>query len=138
MIAYVLNVDDGLVFSAAGLGEPDEPCLSRPDPRGGLALWIEIGSPSARRLHKAAKASTKVKVYTYKNPIPLVKEIIADRVYNLERIELYSLSPEFLEKLEAAMEKDNSWDLIHTEGSLTINIGEESYAGELLRVEIRA
>ncbi|MGZ3694292.1 MAG: YaeQ family protein [Bdellovibrionota bacterium] len=136
MFAYVLNYQEGLVFSAAGLGEPDDPCLSMPDPRGGTALWIEVGSPSARRLHKAAKASTHVKVYTYKNPQALVKEIISEKVYNLDRIEIFSIPLEFLERLEHAMEKDNTWDIIHNEGSLTVNIGDHSEAGELIRHEI--
>jgi uncharacterized protein YaeQ len=136
MLAYVLNIQDGLVFSAAGLAEPDEPCLSMPDPRGGLGLWIEIGSPSARRLHKAAKAATKVKVYTYKNPAALVKEIVTEKVYNQERIEIFSLSLEFLERLGLALEKDNSWDVMHNEGSLTVNIGDISEAGELTRHQI--
>ncbi|MGE3262006.1 MAG: YaeQ family protein [Bacteriovoracia bacterium] len=136
MFAYVLNFQEGLVFSPAGLAEPDDPCLSMPDPRGGLELWIEVGSPSARRLHKAAKASTKVKVYTYKNPQALVKEIVTEKVYNLERIEVYSLTFEFLARLEAAMERDNSWDVLHNEGSLTVNIGDLSEAGELSRHEI--
>lgn len=133
MLSYVLNVQDGLEFSATGLSDPDTPALSSPDPRGGLALVIEIGNPSARRLHKAAKSATKVKVYTYKNPKPLVDEISGGEVYNSDRIELYSLAPSFLEKLKALLHRDNVWDVIHTEGSLTVNVGEISESTELVR-----
>lgn len=133
MLAYALNVQPGLEFSAKGLAEPDEPCLSMPSDRGGLALWIEVGSPSARRLHKASKAAAQVKVYTYKNPEALLREIEAEGVHNAAKLEIFSLAPDFLEQLQARLAKDNSWAVIHNEGSLTVNIGEESMAGELRR-----
>ncbi len=137
MFAYVLNVQPGLEFSTKGLAEPDEPCLSMKSDRGGLALWIEIGSPSARRLHKAAKASAKLLVYTYKNPAALVKEIEAEGVHNAQKLELYSFAPGFLDQLEALLEKDNEWSVMHDEGSLTVNIGDESIAGELVRHQVK-
>lgn len=136
MLAYALNYQDGLAFSAEGLCNPDDPCLAKPDPKGGMALWIEVGNPSARRLHKAAKAASQVKVYTYKNPQPLLEEIAKEKVYNAERIELYALDPGFLETLEGLLERDNAWDVIHNEGSLTVNVGEVSESTELRRLEL--
>lgn len=133
MLAYALNVQPGLEFSLKGLAEPDEPCLSMPSDRGGLALWIEVGNPSARRLHKAAKAAARVMVYTYKNPQALLKEIAAEGVHNAEKLEIYSLEPEFLSGLQERLKKENNWSVIHNEGSLTVNIGEESLAGDLRR-----
>jgi uncharacterized protein YaeQ len=136
MLAYALNYQDGLAFSAEGLCNPDDPCLSKPDPKGGMALWIEVGNPSARRLHKAAKAATQVKVYTYKNPQSLLEEVAREKVYNSERIELFAVEPAFLDKLEALLERDNEWDVMHNEGSLTVNVGDVSEATELRRLEL--
>lgn len=136
MLAYALNFQEGLAFSAEGLCNPDDPCLAKPDPKGGLALWIEVGNPSARRLHKAAKAASKVKVYTYKNPQPLLEEIAKEKVYNSDRIELFAIDPDFLARLEERLQRDNSWDVIHNEGSLTVNAGEISESTELRRLEV--
>jgi uncharacterized protein YaeQ len=135
MIAYALNVEPGLEFSAGGLSEPEDPCLSSDDPRGGKKLWIEIGNPSARRLHKAAKASKTVKVYTYKNPEPLIREMKAERVHNNESIEIYALAPDFLSELEARLDRDNSWSILRDQDSLMITIGEETLQGDLRRAQ---
>jgi len=137
MFAYVLNVEPGLEFSSKGLAEPDEPCLSSKSDRGGLALWLEVGSPSARRLHKASKAAAQVKVYTYKNPEALLKEIASEGVHNSHKLEVYSLEPAFLSVLEEQLKKENNWSVMHDEGSLTVNIGEESFAGELKRHAVK-
>ena len=131
MIAYALNFEDGLNLSLKGLADPDEPCMSSEDPRGGKKLWIEIGSPSARRLHKAAKAAKKVKVYTYKNPEPLLKELEAEKIHHAEQIEIFSINPEFLTKLEAILHRDNEWSLLRDQSSLMISAGEDSIQGEL-------
>lgn len=131
MLAYVLNFQSGLDFSPKGLGEPDDPCISSEDPRGGKALWIEIGNPSARRLHKASKAAKKVKVYTYKNPEPFLRECEKEKVHNLEQIEVYSLKPEFLEELEQALNRNNEWSVLRDQDSLTVHIGEDSVSGDL-------
>lgn len=130
-IAYALNVEEGLEFSAKGLGEPDDPCISSQDPKGGIGLWIEVGNPSARRLHKAAKAARRVKVYTYKNPELLLRELEAEKVHNAEQIEIFSLAEDFLAELEEALERDNEWSLVRDQGSLAVHVGEQSYEGSL-------
>jgi uncharacterized protein YaeQ len=132
-IAFALNVEPGLDFSKEGLCEPDDPCISSPDPRGGLGLWIEVGNPSARRLHKAAKAAKRVKVYTYKNPESLLRELEKEKIHNLEQIEIYSLDTEFLGELEAMLERDNEWNLIRDQDSLMVSAGERSCQGTLAR-----
>lgn len=132
-LAYALNFADGLQFSGGGLSEPDEPSLSLADSRGGYALWIEVGSPSARRVHKASKASQRVRVYTYKNPEALVRELEGEGIYKPEAVEIFSFSANFLSELEAQVLRDNSWTLVHNEGSLMINIGDESIEGEVHR-----
>jgi len=138
MFAFILNHQEGLEFSAKGLADPEEPCISMPSDRGGLALWLEVGSPSARRLHKAAKAAAQVKVYTYKNPEALLREIEAEGVHNAHKLEIFSLEPQFLSKLEEMLERENNWSIIHDEGSLNVSIGEECVAGELRRHRVGA
>ena len=98
VLAFALNAGQNLAFSAGGLSDPDEPCMSAPGNRGGIALWIEVGNPSGRKLHKASKASEKVKVYTYKNADALVRELESEQVHNLDSIDLFALSSDFLTK----------------------------------------
>ena len=65
-----LEYAEGIAFSR-GLAEPDEPPIAVRDLTGALKAWIEIGSPDAARLHKAAKAAPRVAVYTHKDPAQL-------------------------------------------------------------------
>ena len=133
VIAFALNTQQGLEFTPGGISDTDAPCIKVDDPRGGVALWIEVGSPGMRKLHKAAKASKLVKIYTYKDPRHLMAEIEAAKVYNAEEIEIYSLAPAFLESLSKTLERDNEWGLIHTDGALTVNIGTQTAQGDLTR-----
>ncbi len=136
VLAYALNYQEGLNFSAEGLHNPDAPCLSVANPFGGELLWIEIGSPSARKIHKASKAAKKVKIYTYKNPSALVEEIKSNDIHRVEDLEVFSLAPAFLEQLAGVLHRDNPWNLTHDEGSLVLSVNGAALSGELLRVTI--
>lgn len=123
LIAYVLNDREFLEFSPGGLSDPEAPCIHATAPTGEIRLWIEVGNASARKLHRASKAAREVKVYTYKDPDLLLKEIRENKVYQAERIGVYSLDPRFLEKAAGRLERTNKWGLVHQEGSLTLSIG---------------
>jgi uncharacterized protein YaeQ len=131
MLAYALNAGPGVAFSAEGLCNPDDPAISSDSPMGGKDLWIEIGSPSGRRLHKAAKAANKVKVYTYKNLDPLLNEIRAEQVHKREQIEVFTLAEEFLSELEGLLDRDNEWEVFRDQGSLMISSKAGSVSGDL-------
>ena len=137
VIAYALNVQHGLTFSLEGLANPDEPCMSSDDPRGGKDLWIEVGSPSAKRLHKASKAARRVRVYTYKNPEALLEEIRAAEIYQSEKIEIFSLDQDFLERLERMLTRNNTWGIVYDQGNLLVSSGELSEPGDLRPQRLR-
>ena len=66
VLARALEHGDGLDFSKGGVSDDTEPALVQRDLRGDLVAWIEVGNPRSERLHKAAKASPRVVVYTWK------------------------------------------------------------------------
>ncbi len=132
-LAFVLNLQPGLEFSAQGLGDPDQPPLSIPEPRGGLKLWIEIGNPGVKRLHMASKAATHVKVYTYKDPRLWLQEMQVAEIFQFQKIEIYSFKADFLNKLADALERNNDWGIVHQDHSLSVQIKNESIQGEIQR-----
>src|SRR5882724_1455887 len=73
-LAYCLSYEDGIAFSKAGVSSADEPPLAVHDPTGGLVAWIDVGAPSADRLHKAAKAAKRVALFTHVDISQLRKE----------------------------------------------------------------
>ena len=133
LIAYVLNEREFLEFAPEGLGDPDAPAISIRTSGGDIPLWIEIGNPSARKLHKAAKAARQVKVYTYKDPAVLLKDIRENKVFHAESIEIYSIDPKFLETLAARLERKNAWGIILHEGTLNVSIGDLSEVTDLVK-----
>jgi uncharacterized protein YaeQ len=133
VLAYALNEDEGLEFTPGGLSDPDAPCMSQSGPHGSIKLWIEIGNPSARKLHRAAKAAETVKVYTYKDPDALLKEIRTNKVHNVDEIGIFSLDPQFLDRLARSLGRDNKWTLVRSDGTITVTVQDKTEQTELRR-----
>lgn len=131
ILAYIINYTEDLTFAPTGLHDPDAAAINLPDTQGGFNTLIEIGSPSARKLHKATKSARTVKVYTYKNPESLMAEIRAEKVHRAEEIEVYSLSPDFLTELAQYLKRDNRWAILIDDGSISVQVGDKSVSGEL-------
>jgi uncharacterized protein YaeQ len=131
VLAYALSFEEGLEFSAGGLADPESATISTANPNGGYKTWIEIGNPSARKVHKAAKAADVVKIFTYKDPKVLLNELASEPVYRREQIEIYSLASAFLDRLEKFVKKENRWTLIFMDGSIMLNGDDFSEQAEL-------
>jgi uncharacterized protein YaeQ len=132
VLAYALNSD--VEFAAEGLSDPDQPALRRAGAHGAIDLWIEIGNPSARKLHRASKAASAVRVYTYKDPRPLVAE--AGEIPRAAEIEVFALGSSFLGELASHLERDSRWSLLVQDGLLTLSGEGFSLNGELRPVSL--
>lgn len=136
VLAYVLSFEPALEFSAGGLSDPDSAALFSKDNNGSFDLWIEIGNPSAKKLHKVSKTAQRVKVYTYKNPKPLVDDINNESVHRAAEIEIYAFDAKFLKALEATLQKNNKWSLLHQDGHIDISIGDLGIATDLAHIKL--
>jgi uncharacterized protein YaeQ len=134
VLAYALSYQEGLEFSGAGLSDPDAPALQKLTAQGSIELWIEIGNPSARKLHKASKAARQVIVYTYKNADLLVEEMRINEVHRAAEIQIFAFDAKFLQLLEAQLGKNNSWSILVQQGQLDVNVGTTSLITEVRRV----
>ena len=79
VLAYCLSYEEGITFSR-GLAVPDEPAVWVKDLQGTTQAWIEVGTPSAERLHKATKAVSRVSVYTHHDVELLNKAVRGQKV----------------------------------------------------------
>src|SRR5206468_464495 len=75
LLAYALELTEGIAFSSGGISDPDEPPIAVRDLTGAIRTWIEIGNPDVARLHKASKAARRVAVYTHKDPERLLESL---------------------------------------------------------------
>lgn len=132
VIAYCLCYEEGIAFSK-GLSTTEEPAVWVKDLQGTLRVWIEVGTPSADRLHKASKASPRLVVFTHNDP-DLLKAAARERsIHKADNIEVYALDGGFLDALAAATDRNAKWTLVHTEGMLYVTSGEESFSTPVVR-----
>jgi len=136
VLARCLEHAEGLEFSKGGVSDDTEPALIRRDLTGRLLAWIEIGSPSADRLHKATKTCERVAVYTWKDPPRLVTEILERGVHKADTIELFALDPELLDAIAGTLDRVNRWDLAVTGGTLYLTIHDRTFETAVARVAV--
>ena len=136
VIARALEHADGVEFSRGGVSDDDEPAIVQRDLRGDLQAWIEIGSPSADRLHKATKLAPRVAIYAWKNVDQLAREITERGVHRADELVLRALPPELLDGVAATLDRVNRWDLSVTGGMLYLAIGAAQFEGAVTPVAI--
>jgi len=132
-IAYALLYEEGLAFSKGGLSSVDEPPLSIRDLQGILRAWIEIGTPTADRLHKAAKACPRVVVFTQHDPRLLLGQAATRDIHKADQIEITALDPKFLDQLGALTDRNSRWTLMRNDGILYVTIGDKTVSGPVTK-----
>src|SRR3954462_5348031 len=128
VLAYCLEYAEGIVFTK-GLAEPDVPAIEVRDLTGALKAWIEVGTPDADRLHKASKASPRVAVYTFKDPVNLLRQFEGTRIHRADQIALYAFDPHFIAAFVEKLDRRTTIDLAVTEGHLYLTIGGATLEG---------
>jgi len=132
LLAYALEYAEGIEFSR-GISDPDEPTIFVRDLTGRLTVWVEIGNPDASRVHKASKASPRVKIYTHKDPKQLVDRLTGERIHRAEDIELWAVDRAFIDQMAQRLERRLSFSLSVTDRELLLSIGSETLTGRLVR-----
>jgi len=133
VIAYCLCFEEGIAFSK-GLSTSEEPALWIRDAQGNLRVWIEIGTPSAERLHKASKAAPRLVVFTQHDPAQLQKEAARGKpIHRAEAIEIYALEPAFLDALAAVTDRNTQWGLVHNGSEIYVTVGDSNVTGAVTR-----
>ncbi|MEY4509558.1 MAG: hypothetical protein RLZZ450_1680 [Pseudomonadota bacterium] len=137
LLAYCLCYEEGITFSH-GLSHADEPAVWVKTLDGRLTAWIEIGTPSAERLHKASKACSRVVVFTHHDPQLLLREVKRIPIHRLEHIEVHAPDAALVESLVTQLGRNMQWELVRSGGHLYVNTGAGSFEGALLPVSLAA
>ncbi|MCA9698058.1 MAG: YaeQ family protein, partial [Myxococcales bacterium] len=135
VIARALEHAEGLDFSKGGVATGDEPALLQRNLQGDLTAWIEVGSPSLDRLHKASKTGARVVLYGWKGLEALAGEV-AGAVHRAEQLELRGLEQSFLDAVAATLDRNNTWSLAVSGGALYLEVAGELHEGSVSRVPI--
>jgi uncharacterized protein YaeQ len=137
-LAYCLSYEQGIAFSKGGLSDSDEPPVSVVDPTGVLQAWIDVGSPSAERLHRASKAARRVALFSATERELLEREAASRKIHDIEDIAVYLLSPAFLDALEPHLEKHLKLELVRTTGMLYVTMPKGLIEGTISEIRFSA
>lgn len=133
--AYCLYWEADIEFSR-GLSTTDEPAVWVKSPDGRVKLWIDVGHPSAARLHKASKAAEHVVVCTFQDPAAFQRTLAGERIHRAQDIELVGLPAALLAPLEALIERRMDWELTLAGGQLYLATGGQNLSGEITRAAL--
>jgi uncharacterized protein YaeQ len=130
LLAYCLEYTEGIAWSK-GLSEPDEPAIAVRDLTGALQTWIDIGTPEAARLHKAAKAARRVVVYVHRDPESWLARIAGERIHRAGELEILAIDRPLLEALVGLLERRMDLDLAVAERTLYLTLGAQTLTGSM-------
>src|SRR5215510_6847741 len=126
-LAYCLCYEDGISFSKGGLAASEEPPVSVVDATGRLQAWIDVGAPSARRLHKASKAARRVALFTHVERSLLLAEAASSPIHRLEEIEVWPLEVGFLDRVCEQLDRKLAFSLTRSDGTLYLSLGGQTF-----------
>jgi uncharacterized protein YaeQ len=132
-LAYCLSYEEGIAFSKGGLSDAEEPPVSVVDPTGVRTAWIDVGAPSAERLHRASKATPRVSIFTHADLAQLRREASSRAIHRVGEIAVFLLEPAFLDAVEARVDRNTKLELVRSDGRLYVTIGGATLEGALDR-----
>jgi len=135
-LAYCLSYEEGIAFSKGGLSSSEEPPIAVHDRTGILLAWIDVGFPSAERLHKASKAARRVALFTHVEAALLRREASTRSIHKVGDIEVWRFDPAFLDAVERTIDRTTTLEVVHTDGRLYVTVDGNVIEGELERVPL--
>jgi uncharacterized protein YaeQ len=136
LLAYCLSYEEGIAFSKGGLSDADEPPVSIHDPTGIFLAWIDVGSPSADRLHRASKAARRVALFSATDLLHLQREAGSRKIHAIEQIRVFLLEPAFLDALDGHLEKHVALELVRTDGKLYVTLPKALVEGSIIETRL--
>ena len=136
VLAYCIEYAEGITFSKAGISSVEEPAISIHDLTGARLAWIEVGAPSADRLHRASKATPRVALYTDRRLDLLRSSLAGERIYRGAHIPVTVFPQAFLRDLETTLERNVRWDISISDGHLYVTSAGKSFDTVLAAVPL--
>jgi len=133
MLAYCLSYEEGIAFSKGGLSAAEDAPITIHGPTGLLLAWIDIGSPSAERLHKASKAADRVAIFTSAPLMHLRREAARRPIHKIEAIDVWHIEQAFLDALEKKLDRHTTLELVRNDGTIYVTIDGSVFEGPITR-----
>lgn len=135
VLAYCLEYTDGIEFSR-GLSDADEPPVAVRDLTGRMQVWIDVGTPSADRLHRASKAVPRVVVYVHKNAEQWLEALRGARIHDAERLQIRQLDRSLIAALSASLDRRLSLTISVAGGEIFVALPGSSVSGQIVSLAV--
>ena len=132
VLARAIAHEAGLEFGR-GLSTTEDAALWAKTSPGQIATWIDVGAPSADRLHRASKRAERVLVFTHKPLASLRKEWSSRDVYQSDKIEVVRLPVALVRTLSEQLERTNHWYVTLQDDELSVAQGERNVSDTITR-----
>ncbi|MFO0737258.1 MAG: YaeQ family protein [Labilithrix sp.] len=119
-LAYCLAYEEGIAFSKGGLGAVEDAPIAVHDPTGLLLHWIEIGAPSAERLHKASKMG-RLSIYTHELA-QLRRQVAGKTIHKADAIEVWPFDASFIDALADRVARRSKLEIARNDGTLYVTL----------------
>lgn len=135
VLAYCLEYQDGIQFSR-GLCDADDPPIAIRDSSGAMRAWIDVGTPSAERLHRASKATSRVAVYIHKEHAQWLTGIVTARIHRADELELRVFDRSLIAQLTSKLERRMSFALTVAEDELFVSFADGTCVGKVTPISL--
>ncbi len=135
VLAYALLYEEGLEFGR-GLSDADEPALWTHDLTGRLLHWVDVGTPSADRLHVAAKKAERVTIVCHRGEEALARETQKRKLHRAEHVRVLLIEPRFVDEVASMMKRTNQWTLVYSDTMISLSSGDVTLTGVVNEVAL--
>lgn len=129
-LAYCLLYEEDLSFGR-GLSEADDPALWLKDGGDRILHWVDVGTPTADRMHRASKRAMRMTIVSHKGADGLRRERDKKKIHGAENITVVLLDAGFVQQVAAVLERTGSWVLVRNDGELHLTLGGQTFAGSV-------
>ena len=134
-LAYCLEFTEGIEFSD-GVSSVDDPAVFARDLTGKLTSWIEVGMPSAERVHRGSKKADRVAIYTHRSVTQLLSQLNGHNIFRAADIPVFSFSDDLVEQAAALVGRRASLALSVTERHVFLDVDGTQLNAEIIETRL--
>ncbi|MEZ4865868.1 MAG: YaeQ family protein [Caldilineaceae bacterium] len=135
LVAYCLEYTEGIELTE-GVAAGDEPAVYVRDLTRQPVAWIEVGLPSAERLHRGSKAAGRAAVYTHRDVEQFLRQLAGKKIHQAEQIPVYELNTGFVKEVASRLERRSRLVIARTDGELYFTLGDFTVHTPLVQHQI--
>ncbi|MDD5286373.1 MAG: YaeQ family protein [Desulfuromonadaceae bacterium] len=126
LLAYALFYEPDLNFTK-GISALDEPDLWVKGADGRVLLWVEVGLPEPDRIIKASRHSVRVALVAGGKTSSNWEQQHMPKLQGIQNLTVLCFNQSFIRSLVSKLDRSISWEVTISDGSLYIDVGNETF-----------